>query len=497
MGILARQSIIITIISYAGVVLGYVNLIYLYPRYLELKEVGLLRAVQDGALLLAPFASFGLAPCIARFYPRFSSDKSLLSQFIGLTTVLAMSGFIVLVLVFFLFKNSIVSFFAEKAPEVTGYTGTVLWLTLTLVYTGLYEQFGRSQLKNVVPVFLREVGVRLFQSILVFVYVFQHINFQQFIFLSVIIYVFMLIILTLYLRMLSPNSVTFRFSSITTSQIKELVIVCLVSFVGMSSAILIAKMDSMMVIGFIGLDAAAIYTTAYYMASVIEVPKRAITQSATAIMAHAFEANKTSDIQKIYTKTSINQMIIGALLLIGVWTNLPNLFAIMPKGAQYSAGIWVVLIVGSAKLTDMTFGPSSEIIGLSKYYWFNLVVISALAILIVTSNALLIPRYGINGAAFGTLFSLVIYNTLKFFFIRIKLKLNPFNWNTLKVAIVSVVIYLLSTWIPPFDNPFIDIAIRSTLIAVSYGSAILLWNCSEDVNALFLKGLARIGVRKT
>jgi O-antigen/teichoic acid export membrane protein len=485
MGIVARQSIIITIISYAGIVLGYINLIYLYPKYLELKEVGLLRAIQDGALLLAPFASFGLAPCIARFYPKYSANQSTLKQFIGLTTVMALAGFIVLLIIFFLFKSSIIAFFSDKAPEVTEYTGIVLWLTLTLVYMGLYEQFGRSQLRNVVPVFLREVGVRLLQSILVFIYVFRYINFDQFILFSALIYVLMLFILALYLRMLSPKSITFQFNSLSRTEIKELITVCLVSFVGMSSVVLIAKMDSMMVIGYLGLDAVAIYTTAYFMATVIEVPKRAITQSATAIMAHSFERNDFSEIQKIYRKTSVNQLIIGALLLIGVWANLPNIFAIMPKGDQYSAGIWVVLIVGSAKLIDMTFGPSSEIIGLSKDYWFNLVVISALAILIIISNMLLIPRYGINGAAFGTLFSLVIYNVLKFFIIQSRLKLNPFTWNTGKVLLIALFIYFLNTLLPTLENPLIDLIIRSGLITIIYSVLILAWRCSEDANRLF------------
>jgi O-antigen/teichoic acid export membrane protein len=495
MGILARQSIVITIISYAGVALGYLNLIYLYPKYLELNQVGLLRAIQDGAMLLTPFASIGLAPAIARFYPRYSTSKTTLGQFVGLTTLIAFCGFIILMILFFLFKTSIISFFSDKAPEVTEYTGMVLWLTFTLLYTGIYEQFGRSQLKNVIPVLLREVGVRLFQAILVFIYLTRVIDFEQFILLSMIIYVAMLVILILYLRILSPGSVSFRFSSIDGTQIKEIFLVCLASFVGMSSVILIAKMDSIMVIGFIGLEAAAIYTTAYYMASVIEIPKRAITQSATAIMAHAFERGDHQEIQKIYSKTAINQVIIGALLLIGVWSNLGNIFAIMPKGNYYSTGMWVVLIVGSAKLIDMAFGPSSEIIGLSKHYWFNLVVISALAILIVISNTILIPKYGIDGAAYGTLFSLVVYNVFKFVFIHFKLDLNPFSWSTLKVMGIAGGVYYANTLLPQLD-PILDIAVRSSLITIAYSSLILTLKCSEDANRLFHVGLKLIGFKK-
>ena len=494
MGIIIRQSIITTIISYAGVVLGFINLIYLYPKYLELNQVGLLRGIQDNAMLLVPFASFGLVQCISRFYPKFSSTQNSLNSFIGLLTTFAFVGFMVMVSVFFIFKSAIVSFFSEKAQEMANYLGTILWLSFTLLYIGLYEQFARSQLKIAVPTFLREVGIRFVQALLMFVYVMNAIDYSQFLFLSIFIYVICLVALIFYLKLYSTENILFRFSSINKSQLKEIGVFALVSFIGLSSVVLIAKIDSAMVIGIVGLDAAAIYTTAYYMASVIEIPKRAITTSATALLAHAFEKNEFPEIQKIYSKASINQLIIGALLFIGVWANLDNLFQVMPKGDRYSAGFWVVTIVGGAKLIDMAFGPSSEIIGLSKHYWFNLVVITSLAALIVVCNWILIPTYGITGAAYGTMISLVLYNGLKFLFIHFKLKLNPFTFNTIKVLVIALAVFYLNTLLPQMISPLVDMIIRSALIAFVYGTLILLWQCSDEVQQLYRKAMSMIGL---
>ena len=71
MGVIVRQSIITTIISYIGLVIGYLNLLYLYPLFLSPEQVGLMRTVQDAAILLAQFAQFGLAQSIIRYFPRF------------------------------------------------------------------------------------------------------------------------------------------------------------------------------------------------------------------------------------------------------------------------------------------------------------------------------------------------------------------------------------------------------------------------------------------
>jgi O-antigen/teichoic acid export membrane protein len=231
------------------------------------------------------------------------------------------------------------------------------------------------------------------------------------------------------------------------------------------------------------------------MASVIEIPKRAITQSSTALMSNAFEKGDIKEVNTIYAKASINQLIIGSLLLVGVWSNVQNIFNIMPKGDLYSAGTWVILIVGSAKLLDMAFGPSSEVIGLSKYYWFNLVVISLLAILVITSNVILIPIYGMNGAALGTLLALSIYNIFKFGFIIIKMKLNPFTINTIKVLVVLIITYFLNGIIPQFSNAYLDIIIRSGVITLVFSSLILLLRCSEDANKLFRNIISRVGIK--
>lgn len=495
MGVVVRQSIITSIISYIGVAIGYLNLFYLYPKYLGTDQVGLLRAIQDGAMLLTPFASFGLVQCIIRFYPHFSKNEEGAKSFISLIVLLALMGFGILNLFFFIFQSSVISFFSAKAPEVNQHIGLVLWLTFTLLYTTLFEQYSRSQLKIAVPALLREVGIRIVQALLVSFYFLKWIDFEQFLFLSVMGYVLMLITLIFYLISLGTLTLTFRVDKIKKEKLKEIIAFGSISFIGMSSMVLIAKMDSIMVTGFLGLEANAIYTTAYYMATVIEIPKRAITQSAMPLLAQSFDNNNFEGVKRIYIKSSINQLIIGALLLIGVWANLNNIFALMPNGEVYKSGMMVVMIVGTAKLLDMAFGPSSEIIGLSKYYWFNLVVISFLSVLIVVTNYLLIPRYGITGAAYGSLVALTVYNSAKFIFIKVKLNIQPFIGNTLKVVLIAGATIILNQSLPVFSNVLFDLLFRSAIITIFYSAMILIGRCSEDANLLFAKGLTLIGWR--
>jgi O-antigen/teichoic acid export membrane protein len=231
------------------------------------------------------------------------------------------------------------------------------------------------------------------------------------------------------------------------------------------------------------------------MATVIEIPKRAITQATTTLIARAFERNDTTEIGTLYRKTAINQLIIGSLILIGLWANLTNMFAMMPKGELFANGASVVILVGIGKLIDMAFGPGSEIIGLSRYYWFNLVCVSALAVIVVISNWLLIPRFGIVGAACGSVFALLIYNSVKCFFIFHKLGIQPFTWTVAKVAAIALGVMLLNLVLPILANPILDAFYRSVLITLAFGFSIFATRSSEEINGIVLTMVREIKKR--
>jgi O-antigen/teichoic acid export membrane protein len=496
MGLVIRQSVYSTIISYAGVVIGYINLLYLYPKFLSLEQVGLLRTIQDAAILLTPFAQVGLSQSIIRFYPQLVKEKSDSHIFITLIMMLSVAGFAIFFILFKLFETPILSYFQENAKEIIEYSGWVLWLTLILVMTGLLEAYSRSLMKVIIPNLLREVVSRMLLGVLVLLYFSEMIDFNQFIISSVAAYLLCLLILITYLWRMGHISVQSDFKKLDKSKIPGMVQYSLLSFAGMAGMVLIGKVDSMMVSAMLNLAANAIYTTAFYMATVIEIPKRALSQIMMPLIAKAFDQNNVREVAKLYRKTSINQFIIGSLLLIGVYINLDNIFTLIPKGNQYELGKWVVIIVGVGKLVDMLFGPSSEIIVLSKYYKFNIILILLLAAIVIIANNLLIPIYGIEGAAWGSAFALITFNAIKFFFIYWKFKIQPFDFNTVKVLVISGVVFLINYIIPSLSNVFADILFRSGIITVVFAALILFSKTSEDASGLYDSLLARINKRE-
>ncbi len=489
MGTVARQSVYTSLFAYAGVAIGYINLLYLYPAFLTPDQIGLLRTVLDAALLFAPFAQVGLAQSIIRFYPQFSADQKQASTFVTTILFFSLVAFIFFSAILFGFKDIILSFFGDQAILLSPYLHVVLWLTASLMFMAVMEAYSRSLLRVAFPYFIREVFTRLSQSILIFLFFIQLITFHQVITGHILVYVLAATLLLLSLTMSGNYFPRLDRSILSSGHLPEIFRFSSLSFISMGSMALIGKVDSLMVAGMTGFAANAIYTTSYYIATVIEIPKRALSQTVMPLIAQAFRHNNPQEIASLYSKVAINQFIIGALLLIGIMANLHNIYVLMPKGEIFQAGTYVVLLVGLGKLIDMLFGPSSEIIVLSRYYAFNIVVLLALAVVVILFNLILIPRYGITGAAIGTCAAMFFFNAVKYIFIWKKFGLQPFTRQTLKVFVVALVVYLGTGLMPKLEKTILDMFIRSALITMVYGGMVILTGCSPDINRIVEKGI--------
>ncbi len=490
MGIVIRQSVVSTALSYAGVVIGYVNLLILFPKYMSPEEVGLARIIQDVAMLMVPFAQLGTNQLIVRYFPE-HKNKSQYGEFIGLIFSLLTITLVLFALLFFLFKSSFVNYFSYQSPEVSQYLNYILWLTFILAIYQVMVAFSQSSLNIVLPNFLKEVLLRTITLIAIILFAAQVISFLQFINILIGAYGLNLIILIIYLWRKGVLRIQLKRSYFNTAIIKQMLTFMLFTFLGASGILIIGKVDSLMVTGMLGLKATAIYTTAFYIAVLIELPKRAVSQISLPIISRAFQENNVKEINDIYSKSAINNLIIGVLIFIGLWINLESIFTLIPRSEIYSLGSMVVLIVGAGKLIDMAAGLNGEIIIMSRYYRVNVYFIIALAFFTVLANYFLIPIYGLNGAAIGSAFALLFFNLIKFVFLYNKLKLQPFSANTIKVLLLGAVVLLLGFWLPQLDNIYFDIFYRSVIVSASYGIAIYFLKPSMDINRLVDRVLGR------
>jgi O-antigen/teichoic acid export membrane protein len=237
---------------------------------------------------------------------------------------------------------------------------------------------------------------------------------------------------------------------------------------------------------------AGIYTVTFFFGMLILIPLRTMGKISSVVIADAWKNNDLKTISSIYKKSSISLSVIGILLFIGIWGNIDNVFLIIKD--DYLPGKMVILFIGLASLSDIFLGVSPHIIINSKHYKYLSFFLIGFAALLITTNFLLIPEYGIVGAALASLLSKFIFNLVKYIFIYKKFGMQPFDMKHFYLVIIGFAAYFVSTLIPVFPHFLLDIFVRSTVIFIAFGLPVYYLNISTDINERinsFLSGLKR------
>jgi O-antigen/teichoic acid export membrane protein len=223
-----------------------------------------------------------------------------------------------------------------------------------------------------------------------------------------------------------------------------------------------------------------VYTIAFFFGVLIVMPSRPLIKISSAYISEAWRNKDLELIRKIYIKSSINQFIIGLLLLIGIWCNIHNIFKILPP--EYYEGKWVILIIGLAYLSDMMIGTSANILVNSRFYKFVTYIIVVLVVVSIFLNIVLIPLLGLIGAAIAAFISKIVTNSMFVITLQKKYKLFPFNYKHIIIAGIGLFVYFINYFLPVNENYIFDIIYRSGIITLVFVTLIYLTKVSEDLN---------------
>ena len=227
------------------------------------------------------------------------------------------------------------------------------------------------------------------------------------------------------------------------------------------------------------------------MGNVIGVPARAIGSISAPLIAISLKENDILKISNLYLKSSLNQLIIGSLLFLLVWLNIDDLFMLLPE--KFQGGKVVVLFIGLSQLFNISTGVNGLIITNSKFYSFDLYANIFLLFFTLFSNYIFIPDssplydygiYGINGAAFATSLSILLFNLIKMIFVYLKLRIQPFSLQTIYTIILAFLIFFIVSGFNFEFHNIINILIRTFCVLILYILCIYNLNISKDLKHL-------------
>lgn len=477
MGIVIKQTSRNIFTISIALVIGAVNTLYFYPEFLKDEYYGLVVFLLATSNLLQPLMSLGAQHTIIKFYSSFNDKKSkdnFLSSiiFIPLIIILPVSFLVVQM------HDTIGSFLSMQNPIIESYVWVIFLVSFATSYFEVFYAWSRVQLKSVFGNALKEIYPRVSVFILLVLVSLDIIEKENFVWFLTGLYFLRLLIMIIYsLSLYKP-----KFSFILPENFKEIVSYSIYILLAGSAASLLIDIDKYMIPQKEAISQTAYYAVAVFIATVVEIPGRAMFQILNPMVAKAINTNDNKNLNELYQKSSTNLLIICGFFFLLINLNIVSFYELM-NNQFYADAIWVVLIISIAKLIQMSFGCGPAILATSSFYKITLPFSISMAISVYFLNDYLIDLYGINGAAISTLIVLLLFTILKVLYINFKLKIQPYNLNTIKIIVLISVLYFTLNSLKLNLYPLFNIIVKSVLISASYISLVYFLKLSKTINS--------------
>ena len=194
--------------------------------------------------------------------------------------------------------------------------------------------------------------------------------------------------------------------------------------------VMIARSDILMLGSMKGASAVSIYVVVRYGTEFIIFVQTAANNVLSPHIASLVAEGRKPALQRIVTKGSA--MIFAASLLIGLFLVAFSDQILGLFGPEFVAGKTALIILAIGQLVNTSVGPVGKLLAMGGYEKHTATSVTCSGILNIVLNALMIPHWGVNGAAIATATSIIILNLVELFLVRTKLGIDSAAWSILR-----------------------------------------------------------------
>lgn len=466
MGVVKRQTIKNTLSSYAGIGLGFVSLLFIQPNFLKPEEIGLARVLFAFSTLISSFISLGVANVTFKYFPYYKNEHKGHHGFLGFVLLFPLLGFVLVSLGLLVVKEFVIAQYRRESPLFIDYFYYIFPFSFFLSCTTIFSSYLISLFKSTVPSYLTDIYTRVAYIVLIFIYYFNYVTLPVFIAAYVGIYAVQVLLLLIYLAKVDKPTLFPDEEFARKADVKEMLLFgFMLSFTAIA-VLGLKTLDSVLLAKFLPLSAVGVYAIVSFIPTVIEAPYNALDRIATAKISHATAANDTQELRSVFYQSVKYLTLIGGLLFVGVNCNINYLLALV--GKEYAAAEKVVWIISLGSLVNMMGGANNAIVMYASKYWVAALISVVMVALTFALNMLLIPRFGLEGAAVATALSWGGYTCVRVFLVWKKFDFQPYGINTFKNLFLIAGCVLLHVVLPEADTPLANLVLRSFMLGGVY-----------------------------
>ncbi|MBQ4018493.1 MAG: oligosaccharide flippase family protein [Paludibacteraceae bacterium] len=470
MGVIAKQSIRGTIVTYLGIAVGVVTTFFVLTRFLTTEEVGLTRVLIDAAVLFVGLAQLGTNASIIRFYPYFREKNSEEDHgFFFWALVVPFIGFILFAIIYWACEAPLAAWFGNKSPLFVEYYYFVLPLAFFMLYQTICESTCNVLMNIVLPRAVRELVVRVGLLAIYLLYAFHVLSIDGLVIGICVNYACAAIINLCYFFSLKRIQLRpdWSFLRAHSDIVRKYLVYTGFLLISAVTTVLAPTLSSFFVTAKMGLDSTGIFAIATYMAVMVSVPNRSVAAIASPQLARAIKEQNREECSHLVSQVTRNMLLIGGFILLAMWVNIDLIFHILPNGTTYASAKTVVLILGVSQLVLATFSICFSLLTYSRFYAFSLLLSLLLTVSALLLNNYLVPLYGMEGAAWSNLLSYGLYYLLIIATVvpLCRVRVVDSRWWLIVVLLATLfgLNWAWTTYLPSFGL-WIDSFVRSLVI---------------------------------
>ncbi|MFC5871564.1 Membrane protein involved in the export of O-antigen and teichoic acid [Chryseobacterium arachidis] len=470
MSVVARQGFKYSVIGYIGFLIGMISALFIVP--IDLGFYGTLRYIMSTAEMLVPFVVFGISYSNVKFFHKVSQDGKQ-QNMLSLSLAAVFINFIIFLGIFFVFPY----FYPElRNMKVWKIKETILPLILLLSLCAIFNKY----ISNYKRIVVTNIFDNLFPKIanigafLIFLYLSSRFaensstpeNTAFLFFFGM--FVLMLLGYIFYANRLDKIKLDFKTDYFKKDKFyKQFATYSFFGFLGTFGNYM--AINSFMIGEYLGMEENGIYSVLLALVSLISIPQLGLFNISAPIISKNLADGDMEDLDRFHKKTSLTIYFLGAVLFSCIMVGFPYLTHFMPKNGvmlrEYEPVIW---IWGSAVLVDLATGFNGNIISLSKYYKFNILMMLLLAGLTVGLNFYFINNTDLKliGIALSTAISLTTYNLIKIVFNYFMFKVSPLSIEMIFVSIICTLAITVAIVLPVFENNFINLMYKPAVVLI-------------------------------
>jgi len=479
MGIVQKDAIKTTMISSLGLVLGYLNKGLLFLLILSTEQIGVINLCFSLGVLFAQFSNFGTIYTIWKFFPFFKNKEKKHHGFLPFILLIVTLGILLISSLFFLFQNELEAIYINKSPLFIDYFFWIIPIGIGYVVYLVLDVYLRALFKNIVSVFALDVVLRLGVTfILVFLWL-DWISFDSFVVFHSLLFIVPPLILIAYLFKINELHLNIKNINISSRFRKIIFNFSAFNYINSLGAVLVNSLDIIMVAQFLGLKATGVYSTVVFLTSALQVPYKSLVRVSSPLVSEFWKSREMEKMKALYTKVSSVSLVIGLGLFLLVWINIDFLFSFLKY--EFQPGIWVFFFLMMGRLVDMFFGLNGSIFNTSKKYKYDVFFTLFLIVAVYYLNTIMIPLWGMAGAAISTAGAFFIYNIGRMLFVYSIYKIHPFKINQFIIIILGVLTLFLTHILKDlFTNEWIQMIFISLVGFLLFFGSIFVFSLEKE-----------------